>query len=196
MSAIVPVTPGTPPDARTVKLLTALAATADLTPAAYRAIYDQVATGRSLRNIELVLRSGASYAWWGRYANGEAKLDRERKNELRAWAGLPELPLSPGDAVAAQAHPDAAVYLVGAGPASRVVLVGIDVPAVSLHVNGNCTVSADTAHNGLVRDYTGHRRPVVRGTIHLGRGTWERLNAARLRAGVGWEEFLAPLEGE
>ncbi len=182
----------TPPSAT---LLTALAATADLSPAEYRAIYDQVAAGRSLRNIELALQSGVSYAWWGRYANGEAKLDRERKNELRAWAGLPEMPLSPGEAVAEQAHPDAAVYLVGAGPASRVVLVGVDVAAVTLRVNGNCSVIEDASHAVLVQAVTGPSRPVARGTIHLGRDTWERLNAARQRAGVGWAEFLAPLEG-
>lgn len=192
----------TPP---AVTLLTALAATADLTPGAYRAIFDRLADGRSLRNIELALRSGVSYAWWGRYANGQIELDRPRTNELRAWAGLPELPLSPGEAVAAQAHPDAVVYQVGAGPASRVVLVGVDVPAVTLHVNGNCTlieaapydadVSPDDIKSlGDVQAVTGPRRPVLRGTIHLDRGTWARLNAARLRAGVGWAEFLAPLE--
>lgn len=195
----------TDPDPPAVTLLTALAATADLPVAEYRAIFDQVADGRSLRNIELALQSSVSYAWWGRYANGDAKLDRARKNELRAWAGLPELPLSPGEAVTAQAHPDAVVYLVGDAPASRVVLVGVDVPTATLRINGNCTLIEDTSHNadvspdnigivGRVQDRTGQRRPVARGTIHLGRGTWERLNAARLRAGVGWAEFLAPLE--
>lgn len=202
--ALSAVTFGTSPAAPAVTLLTALAATADLDAAGYRAIFDRLAEGRSLRNIELALQSGVSYAWWGRYANGEAKLDRERKNELRTWAGLPELPLSPAEAVAAQAHPDAAVYRVGAGPASRVVLVGVDVPAVSLRLNGNCTVIEDTPYAanvspddikslGDVQAVTGPRRRVARGTIHLGRDTWARLNAARLRAGVEWAEFLAPL---
>ena len=123
-----------------VTLVTAFSKTADLSDTEYRQIYDQVATGRSLRNIELALRSAVSFAWWGQYASGTKALDLDRKNELRVWAGLPELPPTPAAAVAAAAHPDAAVYRVGFEIASRVVLIGADVPAVNLRINGNCTV--------------------------------------------------------
>jgi len=178
-----------------VSLVTALAEAGDLSADEYRAIYDQVAAGRSLRNVELALRSGVTFGWWAKYAAGEKVLDRERKNELRTWAGLPLLPPSVSEAVAAGAHPDAAVYQVGASPASRVVLVGADVPAVSLRLNGACTVVSDgPALEARQPACTGRYSRKPGGTIHLTRGTWERLNTRRLRAGQSWDEFLAVLE--
>jgi len=51
-TAIVPSSPAPP----AVTLVTAFAATADLSDAEYRAIYDRLADGRSLRNIELAVR--------------------------------------------------------------------------------------------------------------------------------------------
>lgn len=128
----------------TVSLVTALADAGDLSADEYRGIYDRVAAGRSLRNVELALRSGVSFGWWAKYAAGEKGLDRERKNELRAWAGLPLLPPSVSEAVAAGAHPDAAVYQVGEGIASRVVLVVADVEVINLRINGNVGVVGDS----------------------------------------------------
>lgn len=135
-----------------VTLLTALAAARDLDDAAYRAIYQRLAAGRSLRAIKQALGGDAtvSIAWWGRYAdpaNG-VELSRERKNELRAWASrnggpeLPPLPPTVAEAVAAGVYADAAVYQVGAQRANRVILVGGDVPTVTLRLNGSCTVVA------------------------------------------------------
>ena len=181
-----------------VSLVTALAEAGDLSDFEYRQIYDRVADNRSLRNIELALRSGVTFGWWAKYAAGEKTLDRARKNELRAWAGLPQLPPSVGEAVAAGVHPDAAVYQVGAQPASRVVLVGADVPAVSLRLNGACTVVEVVApalpDGASVAACTGRYSRKPGGTIHLTRGTWDRLNAARVRSGLTWDDFLAPLE--
>ena len=135
-----------------VTLVTALAQTLDLPDAEYRAIYDRVAVAaRSLRNIELALRSRVTFGWWAKYANGDRELDRERKNELRRWASanggpdLPDLPPTPVEAVAAAVHPDAAVYRIGADLASRVVLVGADVPAIGLRLNGSCAVESAPA---------------------------------------------------
>jgi hypothetical protein len=184
-----------------VTLVTALSQAADLTDAEYRAIYDRLADGRSLRNIELALRSTVSYAWWGKYATGEKTLDLDRKNELRIWSGLPELPPTPAAAVAAAAHPDAAVYYVGTTVgteiASRVVLIGSDVPAVNLRINGNCTVTdalpAALPYTHHVTAVTGHSRRAPRKSIHLSTAAWNRLNSARQRAGETWDEFLAPL---
>jgi hypothetical protein len=150
-----------------VSLLTALAATTDLSDADYRAIYDRVATGRSLRNIELALRSSVSFAWWGRYAAGTAKLDRDRKNELLAWAGLVPLPPTPAEVVAEQAHPDAAVYLVGAAPASRVVLIGAAVPAVSLRINGNCALLDDACVQAVTGRIQQSRQRYLRPCLSL-----------------------------
>lgn len=180
-----------------VTLVTAFSQAADLTDAEYRAIYDRVADARSLRNIELALRSAVSFAWWGKYASGEKALDLDRKNELRIWAGLPELPPTPAAAVAAAAHPDAAVYQVGSQIATRVVLVGADVPAVNLRLNGNCTVVDSPAlpYNPHVTGVTGHSRRSQRKSVHLSPKTWQRLNSRRLALGLTWDEFLAKLAG-
>ena len=185
-----------------VSLVTALADVGDLSADEYREIYERVAAGRSLRNIELALRSGVTFGWWAKYAAGEKVLDRARKNELRAWArtnggpDLPELPPTPVEAVAAHVHPDAAVYRVGEEIASWVVLVGADVPVVNLRLNGNCTVveTPTLADSGSVAACTGRYSRKLGGTIHLTRGTWERLNARRLRAGKSWDEFLVVFE--
>lgn len=179
-----------------VTLVTALAQATDLSEDEYRQIYDRVAEGRSLRNIALALRSAVSFGWWAQYAAGEKPLDRNRKNELRVWDGIPELPPTPAEIMAAAAHPDAAVYQVGQQIASRVVIIGSDVPAVNLRINGNCTVIDLPAipHTPHVTGVTGPSRRSLRKSIHLSPTAWDRLNSARLRAGQTWEEFLAPLE--
>jgi hypothetical protein len=139
--------PALDPEQPGITLLTALAEASDLSDAEYRAIYDRLADEkRSLRNIATALRSGVSHGWWAKYANGEAALDQARKAELRRWAGLPELPPTVAEAVADAVHPDAAVYRIGERIASRVLLIGADVPAVALRVNGAPAVLAQTGH--------------------------------------------------
>jgi len=194
-TAIIPSNP-TPP---AVTLVTAFAATADLSDGEYRAIYDRLADGRSLRNIELALHSGVSYAWWGKYASGEKTLDLDRKNELRVWAGLPPIPPTPAAAVAAAAHPDAAVYYVGTTVgtqiATRVVMIGADVPAVNLRLNGNCTVVDSPAlpYTPHVTGVTGHSRPRSTKSLSVRRETWQRLNSRRVTLGLTWDEFLCQI---
>ena len=187
-----------------VTLVTALASALDIPDAEYRQIYARVAAAsRSLRNIELALKSGVSYGWWSKYAaNADKVLDRERKNELRRWArenggpDLPDLPPSVGEAVAANVHRDAAVYRVGTATASRVVLVGSDVPAIQLRINGNCAVTDAApalANNAPVAPCNGRysRKPTK--AIRICPETWERLSAARKAAGQTWDEFLLDL---
>jgi hypothetical protein len=186
-----------------VTLVTALAEVSDLNDAEYRALYERLAAEKgSLRNIETTLHSAVSYGWWGRYAAGERALDRARKNELRAWAGLPELPPTVTEAVTAGAHADAAVYQVGSEIANRVVLVGADVTAVSLRLNGSCVVVA-AAHDApaaalpgmaSVQPGTAAPRRVARGTIQPSLACYQRLNARRKLLELTWDEFLAPLE--
>jgi hypothetical protein len=191
-TAIIPSQADSPP---AVTLVTALADASDISDVEYRAIYDRLADGRSLRNIELALRSAVSFAWWGKYAAGERPLDRARKNELRRWAKLPELPPTVTEAVAAVAHPDAAVYRIGAEIANRIVLVGADVPAVDLRLNGAVSIAGlpspvSIAH---VTPITPPRPRRLSKSIHLSQNTFDRLNAARLASGRAWDEYLAAL---
>lgn len=196
-----------------VTLVTALASALDIPDAEYRQIYARVAAGRSLRNIELALRSGVSYGWWAKYATGDKDLDRDRKNELRRWSrenggpALPDLPPTPAEAVAANVHPDAVVYRVGVDQASRVVLVGADVPAIGLRINGNCTVASaapppilpETVGADQGRDApvpTCNTRYRVRGTksLSVSRSTWKRASAARQASGLTWDAYVARAE--
>jgi hypothetical protein len=195
MTTTTAIIPSHDPTQPAITLVTALAQAADLSDAEYRQIYERVATGRSLRNIELALHSKVCHAWWGQYASGAKTLNRDRKNELRVWDGLPLLPPTPAETVAAAAHPDAAVYQVGSDIASRVVLIGADVPAVNLRINGNCTVIdqqplAALPYTPHVTGVTGPRWRAPRKSVHLSPMAWNRLNSARQRAALTWEEFL------
>lgn len=184
MTAIIPIPP--------VTLVTALAQINGLSDAEYRALYQRVAAGRSLRELATALRTAVSHTWWGNYARGDKQLDRARKNELRAWAGLPELPPSVVEAVAAGAHADAAVYRVGVDIANRVVLVGADVPALDLRVNGSVSVAA-LPQNARVTAVTAPRKRQNTKGIHLSPNVFERLNTARRAAGCSWDEYLTRL---
>lgn len=203
MTAITPYNPASP----AVTLVTALAQTTDLSDAEYRQIYARVAAGRSLRNVELALRSGVTFGWWAAYAEGKKLISRERKNELRRWARanggpeLPDLPPTPAEAVGGRVHADAAVYHVGEEIASRVVLIGADVPTVQLRINGNCAVAdapltlgegQKASQAACNSRYT--RKPTK--AIRISPETWNRLSAARLRSGQSWDAFLGALAAE
>lgn len=194
-----------------VTTVTALSQAVDLSEAEYRQIYARVAAGRSLRNIELALRSGVSYGWWAKYASGDKDLDRERKNELRRWSrenggpDLPDLPPTPAEAVAANVHPDAVVYRVGMDQASRVVLVGADVPVVGLRINGNCTLTdprpaladgrvAGADQDALAAACNGRYRVRDTKSLSVRRSTWERASAARQASGLTWDAYVARAE--
>lgn len=181
-----------------VTLVTALAATQDISDDEYRNIYARVAAGRSLRNIELALRSAVSYGWWAKYAAGERTLDRDRKNELRRWArenggpDLPDLPPSPVEAVAQLAHPDAAVWHIGQMVASRIICVGADVGQADLRINGACKLlSSAPALQSPARRCTARYRRKKTKAIRISPETFERLNSARKQAGLTWDEFLS-----
>lgn len=149
----------------TVTLVTTCAQSADdLTDADYRDIYDELRVKCSLDTFVVTIGSAVSKAWWSKYERGEATLTRSRRAELRAAVGLPPLPPAVADALA-NVDPDASVYQVGGQRASRVVLVGADVSAVNLRLNGACTVephvtgvttqtfaeTAESAHRTRVR---------------------------------------------
>lgn len=132
----------------------------DLTPADYRDIFEELRSGRSLR--ELVSEAGAAQgriAYWSRYGrNPDAAPDLDGRNELRRLVGLPELAPPAGDVVTAAVDPAAAVWQVGAGAADRVVLLATPGP-VALHVNGNGPELVDSASNALYTDVHGPRAP-------------------------------------
>lgn len=126
----------------------------DLTAADYRDIFEELRSGRSLR--ELVSEAGAAQgriAYWSRYQrNPDAVPDLDGRNELRRLVGLPELAPPAGDVVTAAVDPAAAVWQVGDdGPADRVILLATPGP-VTLHVNGTGPQVVDAGESALYTD--------------------------------------------
>ena len=183
-----------------VSLVTASSQSADtLTDADYRDIYDELRSKCPLRQFADLIHGQVSFAWWSKYERGEASLTRSRRAELRAAVGLPALPPAVAD-VLATVDPDATIYQIGAGASDRVLLVGSDVPAVNLRLNGNCTVEsvypfapagASVAHNPHVTAVTPPRDRSSYAGLSVRRETKNRLDAARVRSGLTWDEFLS-----
>jgi len=176
-----------------VTIVTARAASADeLSAADYRDIYAELRSKCPLRQFTDLIHSAVSFAWWSKYERGEADLNHDRRNELRAAVGLPALPPAVS-AVTAAIDPDATVYLVGAGAPDRVVMVGAETTEpLTMRLNGNLRIVADepapTPH------VTGVTRPRDRSNysgLSIRRETKNRLADARRRSGLTWDEFVA-----
>lgn len=99
-----------------------------------------------------------------RYDKGEMTTPmREMRNVLRRAMGMPVLPPTVADAVAAGTSPDAAVWSIGDGPAEHVILV-TGAHDMMLHINGAVTVqdAAQIATQPAVAAPARLRTPVAR----------------------------------
>lgn len=172
------------------KLLTIAAELAeDLSEEDYRCIYDELREKCSLRQFAQFIHADVSHAWWGRYENGLAQLNHDRRNELRRAVGLPELPGTVAQAIA-NVSANAAVWSLGEQPAERVVMVGADAPQeLTMRLNGNLTVIEDAPQEAHVMGHTRPKTRRVHKTVNLSGDTWERLNTARKAGGLTWEQF-------
>lgn len=172
------------------RLLTIAAELAeDLTETDYRDIYDELRQKCSLRAFAEFIGSEVSHAWWGRYENGLAQLNHERRNELRRVAGLPLLPYTVAQSLA-NVSPNAAVWALGEQPAERVVMVGADQPqTLTMRLNGTLTVIEDAPQEARVMGLTRPKTRRAHKTVNLSAETWERLNTARKSAGLTWEQL-------
>lgn len=177
----------------------------------YMDIFREIRERCSLREFSRYIGSTVSFAWWGMYERGQRALTQERRNELRRAVGLPLLPPAV-DQVLAAVDPDAVIWGLGGGGAAarydRVVLVADDAhESLLLRLNGDLRVveafdSGQGGHGGEGGRASGAglgpplrdgRRRRERSSIVIGAETWQRLNAARTEAGLGWEAFLAGL---
>jgi hypothetical protein len=177
----------------TVTLVTSTSASADtLTDADYRDIYDELRSKCPLRQFADLIHSAVSFAWWSKYERGEAHLNRPRRAELRAAVGLPALPPAVADVLAA-VDPDASIYQVGAGASDRVLLVGSDVTdTLDLRLNGSLRVlDEEPARNSHVTAVTPPRDRSSYAGLTVRRETRNRLDAARVRSGLTWDQFLS-----
>jgi hypothetical protein len=177
----------------TVTLVTSASASADtLTDADYRDIYDELRSKCSLDRFIVAIGSAVSKAWWSKYERGEATLTRPRRAELRAAVGLPALPPAVAD-VLATVDPDATIYQVGAGARDRVLLVGSDVhDTLDLRLNGSLRIlDVEPAGNSHVTAVTRPRDRSSYAGLTVRRETKERLDAARVKSGLTWDQFLS-----
>lgn len=175
-----------------VSLVTARAVAAeDLTEADYRDIYAELRAKMSLRAFVELIDSGYTIGYWSKWENHPTHtLTRQGCNELRRAVGLPALPATIGD-VAAGIDPNASVYQVGESLADRVVLLGRDIHAIDLRINGAVTVLTDPGENVHVSSDTARKRRTPTKAIRLHPETYNRLQSLRAEAGLTWDEFGA-----
>ena len=180
-----------------VTLVTRDATLDDLSASDYRDIYDElrgrgVVSGReyalSLDQFLALVRSDYSKAQWSKYHNGETKLTRAMRNELRNAMHLSQLPPTVAEATAA-ASPDAAVWQVGDGPAEHVIMVTTHRP-ITLHVNGAVTAVDNTTQRPVSDDVTGVTRAVAPRRYYARPTASAAQNERRVRLGVKWAEII------
>lgn len=179
-------------------LITRDATLDDLSLSDYVDMVQELRGTLSLEKLIAVLGSQYSKPLWDRVAKGEAAPNRNQRNELRRYYGMPLLPPTVAEATAA-ASPDAAVWQVGDGPADSVIMVTGTEP-LTLHVNGAVSVASGDA--GMPQD--AHVTEVTRKGAqrrHYARPTaTEAQNNRRLALGAQWREIidagLAALENQ
>ena len=199
-------------------LLTANAATDNLSLDDYRAIYDELRDRgrRSLRDYVELIASAYSIAWWSKWENGDLRLTRAARNELRRAVSLPELPAAVSELLSDPTivSPGAAVWRiiplpcvttgeglgvgvgpgVGAHPATRVVLIGDQPTAIDIHVNSDVAVFNPQSSTGSdVTSVTRPQRRAARKSYHLCPGTAERFNSVRQDAALSIDAFVNAL---
>jgi len=122
-----------------VTLVTRDATLDDLSITDYRDMVQELRGSLSLEKLIAALGSQYSKPLWARVEKGEVPPNRNQRNELRRYYGMPLLPPTVAEATAA-ASPDAAVWQVGDGPAEHVIMVTTPEP-ITLHVNGAVSVA-------------------------------------------------------
>lgn len=148
----------------------------------YADIYQELRQTHSLDKLVAALGSTYSKAQWHKYEREGATLTRTMRNELRAYVGLPLLPMTVAEATA-QASPDAAVWQVGDGVPEHVIMVGAS--PVTLHVNGTVQAVAPDGDVTLITSPPRNRTAYVRPCVPLAYA--ERLQALE---SVSWLEVI------
>lgn len=159
----------------------------DLADDDYKDIYEELRRQRTLRQFVEMLASRYSIGWWSKYERGDVQLTRAARNELRIAVGLAALPRLVEE-VMGDVDPNAVVYRVGDMRPDRVILVGHDQP-LAMRLNGVLAVE-DMPPAGAVTRVTGRRQRV---SLSVEPAVGQRLNEARLAAGLTWTEFLSRL---
>ena len=171
-----------------VTLVTKDATLDNLSLSDYVDMVQDLRTTLSLEKLISVLGSQYSKPLWAKVEKGEVAPNRNQRNELRRYYGMPPLPPTVAEATAA-ASPDAAVWQVGSGPAEHVIMVTTPEP-ITLHVNGAVSVASAAAQQPASDHVTAVTRtgPPRR---HYARPTaTEAQNSRRLALSAQWREII------
>ena len=168
----------------------------NLTDEDYREIYQEVRTGKSLRQFLLLTRSSVSPSFWSQYEQGTKSLTTERKNELRRAVNLPELAPDPAQALS-EVTEDVQIWRIGQGAANRILMITPETTEpFTVSINGAISInSGESAQNSPEPNVT----PVTRqsrtcvGIGGLRPETRSQLDAARRAQSLTWDAFLLSL---
>lgn len=162
--------------------------------ARYKEVYAGLRATRSLREVKETLESNESKANWGRFETRD-RINLAMKNDLRRYAGAPEILTSAAEAVAQYAAPKVTVWFVGdtSDKADRIVMID---PEATIGIrDGTITIGGDPTQrpeNGNVQGCT----PAKRRRLDTER--YKAFNERRKAIGVSWIEIheagLAVLE--
>lgn len=171
-----------------VTLVTRDATLDNLSLTDYQDMVQDLRTTLSLEKLILVLGSQYSKPLWAKVEKGEAAPNRNQRNELRRYYGMPPLPPTVAEATAS-ASPDAAVWQVGDGAAEHVIMVTTPDP-ITLHVNGAVMLVEPSAQPPACVDVTEVTRAVAPRRYYARPTANAAQNERRQRLGVKWADVL------
>lgn len=171
-----------------VTLITKDATLDDLSLSDYVDMVADLRAALSLEKLILVLGSQYSKPLWARVEKGEVAPNRNQRNELRRYYGMPPLPPTVAEATAA-ASPDAAVWQVGDGPADSVIMVTGTEP-ITLHVNGAVSVASADAQSRQNAHVTGVTRKGTPRRYYARPTASAAQNNRRLALSASWREII------
>jgi hypothetical protein len=181
-----------------VTMVTRDATLDDLSLTDYQDMVQDLRTTLSLDKLILVLGSQYSKPLWAKVEKGEAPPNRNQRNELRRYYGMPLLPPTVAEATAT-ASPDAAVWQVGEGVPETVIMVTGTEP-MTLHVNGAVSVADPAAQMPRNSGYNGQGATKRYETYRTRPTATKAQDERRSALGVKWAEIiergLSALESE
>ena len=158
----------------------------ELTSDQYKEIYLKArAEYKNFTALVVGLGTHYSRAYWSKYERDLIHLTRVTKNELRAYAGMSELPMTLRDIAMLFSDEDSSIFVVGTGVPNCAV-IGNSAHGITFNivVGGNSDSANVLAREATNRD-TRHRKH-----ISIDDESFDQLNEVRLSKGISWKQFL------
>lgn len=144
------------------------------------------------KNFDLLvgaLESHYSKAYWSKYARDLIHLTRIARNELRAYVGLPQLPMTLKDIAASFNDEESSIFIVG-NEAPNCAVIGNSSHGIIFNVvvGGNGASVTSVLAKEVIKGNDQHRKH-----ISIDDETFDQLNDVRLSKGISWKQFLMNL---